>query len=549
MPELDPSLSQGGEHAFAVSERVRLMRDGMFTNSGAIVSALVGLLLVPFMLRGLGPESYGLWLAALTLANIIAVVDFGLGWSVTREVAAAWGDESRTQSARFVRAAGNFYAILGLVGAVLLGTLGAPLSQGLHLVGESKSIALSVFGLVGVAFVGEQVQAFARAVFWGLRRFDVANLISVSGLVLRAVGIVVLLELGGGLLAVTIWQVAVAFVMASAALGILASTAPAFRFRVERVDWSAVRAQVSFGVMSQLATAAAMISWEAAPLVIGLVLGSGAIVPYYIGQKVPFAVGSTILRAGQVLLPAASQHQSSANLARTREVLEAGTRWMVALALPLCLVLWILAPSLLLAWLGEAPQDTVLVLRLVTAAVLVDALGVGALHLVWGRGAARTILLVQVLVALATLTLTALLLPLLGIAGAACALLVGVTLGSLAFVHLGSRECGVRELALLCATARGLLAPVALSLALTWSIVFFARPESWLGVAAAALAGWGAYAVSLYVGGARPEERLFAQEILTLAVAAARVVHRALRRARRRGVSVSGNGALPTRRR
>lgn len=80
----------------------------------------------------------------------------------------------------------------------------------------------------------------------------------------------------------------------------------------------------------------------------------------------------------------------------TREILKVGTRWSCGLALPLCFGLWIIAPNLLQAWLGEARPDTVLVLRLTCAAVFAEALGHGAMQVLWAGGAARTVLLAQV---------------------------------------------------------------------------------------------------------------------------------------------------------
>lgn len=101
-------------------ERLRLIRDSLINKSSYLVSGLVGIILVPLLLRGLGAELYGLWIAALAVASVMQVVDFGLGLSVAREVAAASSGLGREAAARFVAAAGNAYLFLGLFGGLLL---------------------------------------------------------------------------------------------------------------------------------------------------------------------------------------------------------------------------------------------------------------------------------------------------------------------------------------------------------------------------------------------------------------------------------------------
>src|SRR5258706_15162219 len=70
-----------------VAQRVRLIRDGLVNNFNFVLSALVGVCLVPFMLRHLGAESYGLYIATVSLAGGVGAFDFGIGWTVVRDLA------------------------------------------------------------------------------------------------------------------------------------------------------------------------------------------------------------------------------------------------------------------------------------------------------------------------------------------------------------------------------------------------------------------------------------------------------------------------------
>ena len=142
-PAPDSPGSTQGEipNRLSPAERVRLMRDGVFNNASLLISGLLSIVLVPIMLRGLGVESYGLWIAALSVAGTVGLFDFGLGMSVTREVAASLSSAAGSEPAPFVKSAGIIFSLVGIAGGIIIATLGLPLSSGLHLSAANRQIA------------------------------------------------------------------------------------------------------------------------------------------------------------------------------------------------------------------------------------------------------------------------------------------------------------------------------------------------------------------------------------------------------------------------
>ena len=95
--------------------------------------SLIGIVLVPVMLKGLGEDSYGIWIAALSVAGTVGLIDFGLGLSITREAATSLSGDDAGTAARFIATAGTAWILIGVVGGFTIATLGLPLSKGLHL--------------------------------------------------------------------------------------------------------------------------------------------------------------------------------------------------------------------------------------------------------------------------------------------------------------------------------------------------------------------------------------------------------------------------------
>jgi O-antigen/teichoic acid export membrane protein/2-polyprenyl-3-methyl-5-hydroxy-6-metoxy-1,4-benzoquinol methylase len=516
------------------ANRVRLLREGAINSFGFVVTRIIGILLVPFMLRGLGAELYGLWIVTLSVTLLISSIDLGLGWSITRVVSAAHDTETRNEAARFVSTAGNAFVIFGTVEAIFIGTLGFAFSGNLHLSSESQELAPAIFFLTGFALLANQVSAFAIGVLHGMRRFGVVNLLSLAITVLWASGVAFLLSMGMSIQSIVAWQAVTSMTMALAALVIVQTLEPRYVLTLGRFSLAALRPQISFGIMSQLSGVANKIVTEVPPLLIGIIHGSAAIVPYSIGQRFPLAISGIGSRATEILFPAASEVAFSRNLNSSKEILEVGTRAVVVLMLPLCLVLSLFAPHILRAWLGEVDPVALQVLRLTTAAVFVEAVGLAALNVLWGRGEATTVFIIYSGMAVVGLGITAGLLHRIGIVGAAWGVFVAMASGSCAFLHFSCRLCEVRVPALIHKISKGLLLPVMACATAALGSTYWEDPESWPVLALSVIGCGSIYAISLYFSGGREEERIFGREAIRLPTIIASSVYRRLRSSLRR---------------
>ena len=372
--------------------------------------------------------------------------------------------------------------------------MGLPLSSGLRLSAATRPIAPMVFALTGICFLGDRLLTFTTAVLRGLRRFDLTNLLAIAMAVFRAAGIVALIETGRGVVGVMVWQVAATAAAAWAGQAMIGRLEPRFGFRLGWFRWSQVRSNLAFSLASQLTTIVEVMIWDVAPLVVGLVLGSVWIVPYYIAQRFPTSVGPVIWSIAEAIFPAASQHQKDREIDRTREILEVGTRWIVVVALPLCMGLGIVAPHLLQAWVGNVPPGSALILRLITLAVFMEGISAASIQVLWGRGAMRTLVIVPCCLMVASLGLTLALLPRLGIIGAAWGLAAPMFIASVVYLYIGAHTCGTRVRRVMRVAGEGLPLPVVAFLAICLSVNAGMRP-GWAGVVASTVGGGLAYCV------------------------------------------------------
>jgi hypothetical protein len=120
--------------AVGSADPARLLEDSLINGGGFIVSALVGLILVPVMLKGLGAELYGVWIITQARSGWgSAVLDAGLSWAIVRQVAGIDHRGHAAEAAQFVMTAANLYFALAAIGAALIIAVSLPMTHALKL--------------------------------------------------------------------------------------------------------------------------------------------------------------------------------------------------------------------------------------------------------------------------------------------------------------------------------------------------------------------------------------------------------------------------------
>lgn len=440
---------------------IRLLRDGLINSAGLGMISLIGLITVPLLLHGLGAETYGVWVALTSLAGLLESLDLGIDCNVTRTVAGVRANQD--QSDPFITTAALLYIFAGMIGTAIL------IATGLGLLRFSpytfSAPSLPVFIFAGVGFFANLNLKFVTSILEGLRRFDITNGLRFSSALLKGVGIVALMLTGGGLVQVAMWLAVISVITTLAGGMIVLRLRPHLLQRTVST-WPSLLEQIKFGIMSQVNLGFERIIWDGAPVLIAAMRGPAAVVPLYVGQKLAFTLSQLCDRSAVTVFPAAGE-VGSARHPEMRGILEDGTRAVLLAGLPASVLLWILSPDILSAWISSAPEGSLGIMRVTTAAVAVYAFGAATFQAYWGVGNLRRMSLILSAAAIGGTFLTFILLPRLGAAAAAWGLLAA---NSISTGVLLTDACGrsINNACRMIARAmRGLLFPTCAACAVT----------------------------------------------------------------------------------
>src|SRR5579864_4720643 len=162
----------------------RLARGSALNVANLLVTALVSIMMMPFIVHHLGDRMYGIWALVAGVVGYYGLLELGLGAAIRRYLGAALGAQDVEQSRRVFNTALILYCGLGLV--VLLVTTGAAALAPLFTKSkEDAHLFRAVIFLVGLAVsIGFPIRIY-RGVMEAHLRFDAASGFDIINLLVR----------------------------------------------------------------------------------------------------------------------------------------------------------------------------------------------------------------------------------------------------------------------------------------------------------------------------------------------------------------------------
>ncbi len=246
---------------------------------GQLVNVGANLLLVPLFLSRWNKAAYGEWLTLSALVAYLCAMDLGLNAAVGNEMTAAY---SRGDVKRFARLHGSamaYYVILALSVSLVLAIicLTLPIGQWFALRSISHRTAAVVVLLLGTRLIWELPVA---QVVWTYR--TTGNLAAsqwiYNGQALgRAAATAIVLWLGGGVLAVTVWSSCPLVLSGAAVWCMLRRSHPELLPRLREANSSGLKELVNPSILFGAMNLATALCFQAPVLLVSAVMGGGAV--------------------------------------------------------------------------------------------------------------------------------------------------------------------------------------------------------------------------------------------------------------------------------
>src|SRR5579872_2398301 len=319
-----------------------------------------GIFLMPFTVGHLGKAQYGLWMLVASVTYYFSLLDLGYGNGVMRHIVDA---DARGDVAGVKRVVSTFvcvYAVIGVAAALVCAALvvfAVPRFPRL----SSSDVRT---GQIVLAILGSRIAlGYPMTVFGAVvnarHGFVRNNTIAIALVVLNAIATYVVLEMGGGLVALVAWTTALN------AAGYLAYAwsawvvFPDLHIHVRhfsRTDWRDVTAYSMYVFVIGLGS---QISFNVDNLVVGAYLGTAAVAVYAIAVRVSEYQRRVCDQFSGMLFPLIVRFDAQKNSAALRTALVDGARVSTLLAAGVTTCLVGFARPLIVHWMGAGFDGSV----------------------------------------------------------------------------------------------------------------------------------------------------------------------------------------------
>lgn len=363
-----------------------LARNTLLNLIGQIIPLLVGIITIPFIIRGLGVERFGLLSLAWVVVGYFAIFDLGLGRGITKFVAEALGKGEDEQIPHLVWTAVTVQAILGIAGAlVLLGITPLLAERILNIPTEIISEAKIIFYILSFSIPVILVSSTFSGVLEAFQRFDLVNIVKVPSntltFLLPVVGLLLGFNLPGivALILFTRIGTLVAFVVIN-----LCITPQLRRYSGSS---SLFPRLFSFGGWVTISNIVGPILVYLDRFLIGSLLSLAAVAYYSTPYEAVTRLWIISASLATTLFPAFSSLEGVKDRQKLGMLFARSVKYILLVSGPIILVVMLFAKEALQVWLGvDFAQQSTLAMQILALGVLINSLAHIPFALLQGAG-------------------------------------------------------------------------------------------------------------------------------------------------------------------
>jgi len=321
-------------------------------------SMVVPFFLMPFVVRHLGPVAYGVWILAVSTVAYLNLLDLGLRSAIVRFVSKNTTTGNIEETQKVIEAALWFRVAIAAVVAVFSIVLAVSFPHLFKIPHDLQHAAQITVLLCALGVAIALVSGVFGAVLSGINRFDVLSSTVVAQTLARAVGVLLILRSGHGLVALAYWELTIGVAVALLTCGAALKIYPPCRIHFTRPDIAILKMIWSYSGKTFIIIIAVQIVFYTDNLVVGAFLSVGAVTLYSIAGSLAMYSGQISTSMGTTFIPLASSLDASGQAKSLQKLLLRGTQAMLGLMLPIGLTLLLRGKTFIGLWMGAQYAET-----------------------------------------------------------------------------------------------------------------------------------------------------------------------------------------------
>ncbi len=353
----------------------KILKNAIYNLFGWAIPVVVSFLAIPFIVKILGNDKYGILMLSEALIGYFAILDINLTQGSIRYIAEYHAKGHEKEVNEVFSFSFLIYAIIGIVGAILIFfSIDTIFLKILKIPQHLKGSARIVFYITAVGFLLNLIQSYLSSLPKSGHRFDISAKMEIVFSIGLTLLTVLILHMGSDIVGVSVLRIVILLMNTLVLYFVIKKILPYLNFKFS-IRKETVRKITTFSGYAFMSKIASTIGAYADKLIIGAVIGSAAVTLY----AVPFMLVGRLIaishRLSMGLFPIASEMGSTGRLEDLKKIYRDLSRHIFFLNIAITTVLCLFSKQILQLWMGEEfSQQTYIILIFIALAYFMDSL-------------------------------------------------------------------------------------------------------------------------------------------------------------------------------
>lgn len=346
-------------------------------------TAIIGLVMMPFVIHSLGDNMYGLWIFVGTFIGYYGLLDLGLNSAVERYMSKAIGNREDDQVNAILNTSLVIFAIIGVI-ALCVSFLIAFVVPLLMRNINNEVMFRKVVVILGFNFALSFPFRVFSAVLSSNVRHDLLTIVEISKLVIRTLFVIIFLKLGYSVVALALITLLVNLTGYLAIFLIAIKCFPYIKISVKNFNKHKVLQLFSYSVYTFIGKIADQMRFNIDNIVIGAFMGLSYVTLYSIAARLIIYFRQLMIAAVGMLTPVFSQYEAKGDYAAIREKFMFVSKISGYLSFLIGGLLIIFGKLFIQRWMGEKYLDTYLILLVLVIPTVISLTQSPSIQLLYG---------------------------------------------------------------------------------------------------------------------------------------------------------------------
>ena len=445
-----------------------------------VIALVVTFFFTPYLISELGKSQYGVWSLVFSLVAYMRLADVGMNQAVARYFSKYFAVSDWKQLNEVVSSAARIYLIVSLTIVVVSASIAYGLLHHFQIDAEMLRVAQITLVVIGV----NQAVSYMMIPFAALlpfHRTDIVNYFEIGTLLVQTAIIILLLELGYGLVAMSLLILGLNTVTHLWRYTIRVRLFPRVKFSMSAINSEKTKELLSYGSTSLLIVASWIVIFQTDNIVIGRFISMEAVAVYAVPAMIITQLRNSINAIAVPIIPTISHIEAEKDDARIMDIYFKSTRYLYYLSAFICIGVLFFGGPFILLWIKEGFAESVDILYILIIPASIYLPQMIANSVLFGISKHKILLYILAAEGVSNIALSLALVGRYGIVGVALGTAIPQAIIYLfIYPYVFHRAMDAKLSTFYLTAARSIIYAVVFTLPVAWLAVKILSPDSWL---------------------------------------------------------------------